>query len=61
MARQQDLAEAAFADHLEEVEVARFGRRVGGRAEVDLLGRAGLLGGTGERDVRAVIYEPQIQ
>lgn len=42
MARQQHLAEAAFADHLEEVEVIGFGRGVGGRAEVDLLGWTGL-------------------
>lgn len=42
MAGQQHLAEAAFADHLEEVEVIGLGRRVGRRAQVDLLGRAGL-------------------
>lgn len=42
MPRQQHLAEAAFADHLEEVEVVGFGRGVGGRAQVDLLGWTGL-------------------
>lgn len=38
----QDLAKAALADHLEEVEVTGFGRGVGGWTEVDLLGWTGL-------------------
>lgn len=42
MAREQHLAEAALADHLEEVEVAGFGGGVGGWTEVDLLGWTGL-------------------
>ena len=49
VARQQHLAEAALADHLEEVEVAGLGGGVRGRAQVDLLGRAGLKGGDERR------------
>lgn len=42
MAREQHLAKAALADHLEEVEVVGFSRGVRRRAEVDLLGWTGL-------------------
>lgn len=58
MAREQHLAEAALADHLEEVEVAGFGGGVGGRTEVDLLGWTGLRGGGGEREKRMRMLEP---
>ena len=53
MACQQDLAEAALADHLEEVEVAGLGRGVGGRTEVDLLGWTRLW------EKRESYYEPE--
>ena len=52
VARQQHLAEASLADHFEEVEVTGLGGWVGGRAQVDLLGRAGLEGGERGREER---------
>jgi hypothetical protein len=62
VARQQHLAEAALADHLEEVEVAGLGGGVRGRAQVDLLGRAGLKGGgRKEKERRGNRSEPSIR
>ena len=55
MAREQHLAKAALADHLEEVEVAGFGGGVGGWTEVDLLGWTGL---RGEGEKRMRMLEP---
>lgn len=42
VACQQNLAEAALADHFQEVEIAGLGCWVGGWTEVDLLGWTGL-------------------